>query len=463
MTVMDGFGFAFVLLLIALSGLKKAATAYDYMVASRSLGIFPLMATLVMTEFNTSTLFAFAGIGYVAGPMALSLPMVFLIGLGWYTVSVAKKWKQLNGLSVAELFTAKYGRPFGRLASGFLIVAMLGFSATYIKSLTLLFAPFFSEISSWSLSALIAAVAAFITFRGGMRSIVRSDIVSFVFKLAFLPLLLWIGIRKFGAISSLSKVFPTDQLAIDPIAQWNNSALPFWFVLTLIVITMFTYICSPWYGQKIFAARSEKVAFWATGVSALVVFFLYGSVVLAAAFYRMERDNLSNPETVVPQMIIHWFPPLVRGMGFAILFSTSLTALTGLWSAMVAMVVADFQNKTVPTVNTQRAMMLFFAVSCWLAANIVVDDILKKLILANIPIAALSFALLGGFYWSKTSPIGAWMSSIFGVLWGMGCYLKFGEQGGYTWYWAIYGIPLIFVVGILASILFPRRISSTAT
>ncbi len=456
MTIFDGFGFALVLLLIAISGFKRAADRGDYLVASRQLGFFPLMATLVMTEFNTSTLFAFAGIGYMAGPMALSLPLVFLIGLGWYTVSVAKKWKKLNGLSVAELFTEKFGRPFGRLASGFLIFAMLGFSATYIKSLSLLFGPFFPTLSTWLLSASIAAVAAFITFRGGMRSIVRSDIVSFIFKIIFLPLLLFIGISKFGKLSSLVKVFPADQLGVNPIGQWNNASLPFWFVLTLIIITMFTYICSPWYGQKIFAARSEKVAFWATGASALVVFFLYGSIVLAAAYFRMENQTLKNPETVVPQMMTQWFPPLLRGMGFAILFSTSLTALTGMWSALVAMVIADFQSKKIPAISVQRMMMIFFATSSWLAANILVDDILKKLILANIPIAALSFALLGGFYWSKTSPAGAWLSSIFGVLWGIGCYLKFGEAGGYTWYWAIYGIPLIFIVGTSASWLFPR-------
>ena len=57
-----------------------------------------------MTEFNTSTLLAFSAAGYTAGPMALALPLVFLVGLAFYTLTVAREWKRFNRLSVAELF-----------------------------------------------------------------------------------------------------------------------------------------------------------------------------------------------------------------------------------------------------------------------------------------------------------------------------------------------------------------------
>jgi len=36
-----------------------------------------------MPEFNTSTLLAFSAVGYGAGPMALALPLVFLVGLAF--------------------------------------------------------------------------------------------------------------------------------------------------------------------------------------------------------------------------------------------------------------------------------------------------------------------------------------------------------------------------------------------
>ena len=60
---------------------------------------------------------------------------------------------------------------------------------------------------------------------------------------------------------------------------------------------------------------------------------------------------------------------------------------------------------------------------CWLLANLVVDRVFDKLILANIPIASLAFALLGGFYWKRSSRVGAYLSMVIGWGFGVGTYL----------------------------------------
>jgi solute:Na+ symporter, SSS family len=61
--------------------------------------------------------------------------------------------------------------------------------------------------------------------------------------------------------------------------------------------------------------------------------------------------------------------------------------------------------------------------------------------------------VLGGFYWRESNLAGAYFSIVIGILWGVFCYLDYGVSGLYTWYWAIYGIPLIFISGILVSYL----------
>jgi hypothetical protein len=67
-------------------------------------------------------------------------------------------------------------------------------------------------------------------------------------------------------------------------------------------------------------------------------------------------------------------------------------------------------------------------------------------------VVALSFALLAGFHWPGATTAGAWASVIVGVVWGTGTFLVVGEAGGYTWPWAMYGIPLIFATGIVVSL-----------
>ena len=451
MSGLDVAGFAIVIALLVLVGRRVHASAESYLVADRSVGLFPLVATLVMTEFNTSTLLAFSASGYRAGPMALALPFVFLVGLGFYTVTVARPWKRFNRLSVAELFTERYSPALGRLASALLLLAMTGFSATYVKSLTLIFVPLLPAADAWVLSGVLTLVVLLVVISGGLESVVRSDVVGFVLTIVLLPAIAVIGFTRL-APGAMAAAFPADQLVFAPWAQWTHPALPFRFVTTLIVLTCFTYIAAPWYGQKIFAARDEKTAFTAVGLSAVLVFLLYGTMVLGAAWFRASGVALADPQQVVPQMIATWLPTGFRGVGIAMLFTAALTTLAGVWSAMAAMVAADFRVRGGMSVRGQRLLMAGFAIVCWLGANLLVDDILNRLILANIPVAALAFALLAGFHWSRATTAGAWASVVVGVVWGIGCFVVVGEAGGYTWPWAIYGIPLIFATGVGVSL-----------
>ena len=447
---------AFVALLFAVAA-RRADTARQFLVADRSVGLFPLVATLVMTEFNTSTLLAFSAVGYTAGPMAIGLPLVFLIGLAFYTATVARHWKRFDRVSVAELFAARYSPALGRFAAIMLLTAMVGFSATYVKSLTLIFLPLAPGISSTLLGAVFAAIVVLVVLPGGLLSVVRSDVVSFLVTVIALPLLLLIGAARAAPLGGLATVFPSEQLRFAPVDQWAHPSLPFWFVTTLIVLTSFTYIAAPWYGQKIFAARSERTAFAAVAWSAVLVFLLYGAAVLAAAHYRVVRPDLPDPQLVVPMMMIDWLPAGVRGLGYAVLFAAAVTTLGGVWTAMAAMIAVDFGWSQAATVGTQRLVLGVLAVLSWLGATFLVEDILARLILANIPVAALSFALLAGFHWPGATTRGAWASVVVGVVWGIGSYAVLGEAGGYTWTWAMYGVPLIFVTGILTSVFDPAR------
>ena len=433
---------------------RAAVRPEEYLVANRSLGLFPLVATLVMTEFNTSTLLAFSAAGYRAGPMALALPLVFLIGLGFYTVTVARAWKRFDRLSVAELFSVRYSPGLGRLASGLLIIAMIGFSATYLKSLTLLLSPWTGTLNPWLASGGLGIVTLMVIWRGGLAAVVRTDIVGFVLTLVVIGALFLIGRATGDGLVPVAP-FPTDQRLVDPIGQWTSPVLPFRFVTTLVVLTCFTYIAAPWYGQKIFAAKNERIAFVGVALAAILVFALYGATVLAAASFREQGGVVADPQLVVPAMITRWLPVGVRGIGFGTLFVASLTTLSGVWSAMTAMVAADFRWAGTASLAGQRSLTLVFAVVCWLGANLLGNDILDRLILANIPVAALAFALLAGFHWSRATVVGAWASVVVGVAWGAGCFLVVGEAGGYTWPWAIYGIPLIFATGIGASLMTP--------
>lgn len=441
-----------VLLLVGIGVRKGRLVSREstYLVADRRTGLLALTATLVMTEFNTSTLISFSSMGFTAGFWALWLPAVFLIGLLFYAAVVAKKWKAFNGISVAAFFSERYGKDIGKMASIALLAAMLGFSATYVKSLWLIFHPLIPNLSPWMGTLCLTGLVFLMVCKGGLLSIIATDVMSFWATVLLFPLLLFFA-------------WNMPEQTLQPAMGLNDGreALPFSFISSLIVLTMFTYILAPWYGQKIFSARSEKEAYYSVLWAALIIFLLYAAIVGTTALMRTKGISCPGSDHALGFFIHHFVPNGWRGAYYALLFTASATTLTGCWSAMAAMVVSDFLPRKVASSRSESpvqqssarsiAITCGFALSSFLLANLVVDQVFHKLILANIPVAALSFALLGGFYWKGANRGGAIASMLIGWGWGIGSYLYWGESGGYTWYWAMLGIPMLFIGGVLGS------------
>lgn len=443
--------FSIFLLILALgSWFKKrdSDTEVAYLLADRKTKLLPLIATLVMTEFNTSTLIGFSALGYVAGLWGLAFPSIFLFGLLFYTFIVSKKWRRTNATSVAELFTNTYGSLLGKVASLSLVLAMFAFSANYLKSMQMLLHPLFPYFSPEFLTFIILSIAIGLVARGGLGAIVRLDTIGFIAVVFFLPLLFYFAWNPVPE----SK---WDELKVLNSIDSGQTIVPPSFVLSLIFLTCFTYIASPWYGQKIFSSENESIAYKAVGISAVLVFFLYSLPVLSLFVLQLREIPLSNPENGISYILSQDSPDWFKGFGYAVLFAVGATTLSGVLSAVGTMAIADFagveENR-----SSKRAIwiLLLSAGIVYLLSILWIDKVLDKLILANIPIAALSFALLAAFYWNKANSFGAWLSWVVGIVVGTGSYLIYGNDGLYTTKWAFYGIPAIFLSGILGSILY---------
>lgn len=407
-----------------------------YSLADRNIGIFALTATLVMTEFNTATLISFSALGYLAGLKALLLPVVFLIGLIFYALVVAKKWKKFNGFSVVDFFTVRFGKDIGFLTALFLLLATAGFSATYLKSLTLLFSSLEPHINPWLISAYLVVLTLAMVIKRGLTAIIKTDIFAFLIVITSLSWVLYRTIKLEGLTSPID--IDSDVL--------NND-----FLISLIPLTMFSYILAPWYGQRMFAAKSEKVAILSVLLSAVFVFIFYALAVLIS--HQMARNGLvfHDPQKSFPYALHFALQGLFSPLAYIVLFLISATTLTGVWNAM-ANIISDMVPSSQGQKNRVILIMILCAFTTYLLSNIFVDNILNKMILVNIPVIALSFALLAGFYWPGVTKAGIYTSITMGLFSGVASYGYFGDKGIYTYYWAFLGIPLIFFSGITVSL-----------
>ncbi|MFT6834837.1 MAG: SSS family solute:Na+ symporter [Francisellaceae bacterium] len=446
MTIINWISFAiliFIVAFITFKTQKKTKNAQSYFVSNKKTTLFALVATLVMTELNTSTLVGFASLGYHYGFSAVSLALVFLIGLLFYAISVAKKWKSFDGISITTYFEKRYNKSIGYVSAIILLLAMIGFSANYIKSLTLIFAPLFPGLNEWTLSGLFCLIMSLITLRGGLKSIIQIDIISFLITLVIFPLIFYISYSTYHTPS------------FAPIVK-VGSQFPLSMLIALIIITMFTYILAPWYGQKIFSANSPKTAFRAVAIAAVIISAFYALAILAASFLLDQPKIHIQAQEAIPYLIHNHFPIVIQGIAYAVLFFIASTTLVGLWNTIASVFIAHHHTVLKKTsLKTSMITTGIIAIFSYVLANVFIDQIFQKMVLMNIPIAALAFSLLGGFYWKRVSSIACALSTLVGFGGGSWCYLYFGEPS-YMWYWAVFVIPASFIVGVIATLIFPR-------
>ncbi|WP_150468011.1 sodium:solute symporter [Francisella sp. SYW-9] len=403
----------------------------NYYTAGKKVGFFALTATLVMTELNTSTLIGFSSLGYNYGFSAISLGLVFLFGLFFYAITVAKKWKNFDAISVTEYFGYRYNKAFGVFAAICLWIAMLGFGANFIHSITVCLEVIFPGYSQ-ALITFIACLVMFIaTINSGLKSIIQIDKISFILCLIlfiFLGFYFYKYSQQGGVINIKS-----------------HANLPISFTLSLAVLTCFTYILSPWYGQKIFSAKSSKVAFYSMLVTAVLVSLFYVIAIFITACFAKQLD-LVNPDLALASIIAKKLPLAIQIYFYIVIFLIATTTIAALWNTMASVIFAH-SNHT-ETTNSNRVLVLFIAILSYLIATFFIDHILDKMLLFNIPIAALSFSLIYGFYGKSKNLIGAVLSTIVGIVIAVVLYLIF-DQANFVFYWAFLCIPIIFIVGYL--------------
>lgn len=405
--------------------------ATDYFTAGKKVGFYALTATLVMTELNTSTLIGFSSLGYLYGFSAVSLGLVFLLGLFFYAITVAKKWKNFDAISVTEFFQYRYNKSFGIFAAVCLWVAMLGFGANFIHSITVCLEIIFPSYPKALVTFVACSIMFVATINSGLRSIIQIDKISFSLCII---LFVFLGIHFYSSHQASTIVNPQHKL-------------PLSFALSLAIVTCFTYILSPWYGQKVFSAKTSKVAFYAMLTTAILVSLFYLIAILTTASFAQQL-NLSNSDLALAHIIATELPLSIEIGFYIILFLIATTTIAALWNTMASVIfVHSSYNKTT---NSNRLLVISIAILSYFIAVFFIDQILDKMLLFNIPIAALSFSLLYGFYGKKKNLIEAVLSTTVGIVVAIILYLVF-DQENFVFYWAFLCIPLVFVTGFLCS------------
>ena len=208
---------------------RKVRDSEGFLVAGRSLGLFILVATVVMTEFNTATMVGYSSFGYSAGIYSQLILLAMFIGFVGYTFIVAKRWKRIIATSIIELFEIRYNKSFRLLTTFMIVILLLFFSPSYLRAVGLIFSASLG-ISLTTTVLIISGTVLLFSVVGGLTAVAHTNTLSFVITLIALPLAWYFTRVNAIELDGIEQAFPEKYLSINPVGMWNDKIMPFSFI-----------------------------------------------------------------------------------------------------------------------------------------------------------------------------------------------------------------------------------------
>ncbi|MDA2930103.1 sodium:solute symporter family protein [Acidobacteria bacterium AH-259-O06] len=461
MSTIDSLILVLYMVIVITIGLRKAGkveNSDDYLVAGRSLGFLVLTGTLIMTEFNTTTMISYSAFGYTAGLYATMLPIGLMIGMWVYAFLFSKRWKRINATSIADFFELRYGKRFRHVAALLFVISLILISATYLKAAAKVFSVALGLTEFWTAVILYLVVFIF-TIWGGLVSVAWTDLASGMVAAVGIPVLLVFAYFNGGGFSGLSEVFDPKYLSWQTTSMMSDPFLPFSLILGIILGNVLNGQGYPWTAQRMFAAKDEQTAFRAMLCAAAFVSVLYMMPIATSAFARVKFGGLEDPELAFAYALVEWLPTGLAGLLLAVTFAIAQTTVSSIWNTTASMLSHDiYRGILKPEASSQDVLQIsrwstFFIAAFSFLVSLWVTQVLSGLYLAVIFRLCLNFAIWAGFLWYRANRVSAWVSTVIGLT--LGLYFKATIPGnGWITYMNLAGNGLLILGGIAACLSF---------
>ena len=396
---------------------RPVASDSDYFLCERELGVLPLVGTLLATFVGAAAVFDQGELAYRRGvdafvPALLAPLALLLVGLG------AARLRSSGRATLPALLEARFGalpRVLGALllqAAYLLVVAGLyRAGASLVGPLS----PWLEGGTGMVATALLVVATATL---GGLRSVVRSDLVGLATVIAaLLAVIAWLVATEGGAGDVLAAL-PAGSRELTLSGSAAAALLGSGVLIALTDASLF---------QRIAAARDRATARRAVLLSAGLLAPLLAAFVLVALFAaaRVADGSLPHPRSsrLLPLLALRGTPPWLGALLLAGLFATLVTTANSLLLAQVSSLGLDLHRRFLRP-GLREDKYLFFArlatIACGLLAiapALLPEEAFERTLL-GLPLyaAALAPSVLAARWWPRATRRGAVASIAAGAL-----------------------------------------------
>ncbi len=392
-------------------GMRRARSKSDFLVAGRRLGPTMYSGTMAAIVLGGASTIGGVRLGYQYGLSGAW--MVFTIGLGLLALSVffSARIARLRVYTVSQMLDLRYGGSAGMISGVVMWAYTLMLAVTSTIAYATIFDVLFGIDRTWAIVLGGAIVVAYSTL-GGMWSITLTDMVQFVVKtVGVLLLLAPIAVVRAGGFGRMEARLPHEYFA--PLGIGGQT------VFTYVLIYTFGMLIGQDIWQRVFTARSDKVA-RAGGTVAGVYCLLYalaGAVVGTAA--KVLYPHLGAADDAFATVVKNTLPIGVRGLVLAAALSAVMSTSSGaliacatvadndIWARLRGRSGGRDRDGAHDEVRGNRLFILIMGAAVIVTAT-ALDNVVEALTVAyNMLVGGLLVPILGGLLWKRGTAAGA--------------------------------------------------------
>jgi SSS family solute:Na+ symporter len=338
---------------------RRQASQEDYFVGGRNLPWWAVGLSTMATQTSAISFISIpafvalkpgGGLTWLqyelAVPLAMILVMVFLIPF----------FRKLKLISVYGYLENRFSPSVRNLVSLiFLISRGLGTGVGVYASAIVL--SVCMETPLWATILIIGVVTIIYDTIGGITAVVYSDVIQMVILISGVILCIFYAAGIIGGLGDIWVTFPPARRdAVDPsMGLGDSSGVPFW---AFLIGGIFLY--SSYYGtdqsqvQRELSATTTgdtKKSLVLNGLARfpLTMLYIFLGVTVYAVYVQSPELRHSipsdKPDYLIPQFILIYLPPGLRGLIFASLLAAAMSSLDSALNSLSAATMHDFIEK----------------------------------------------------------------------------------------------------------------------
>jgi SSS family solute:Na+ symporter len=338
---------------------KRAKNLAEFTLENRSLGTFKLFGTFLATNLSAFTIFGVSGSAYRIG-WAFFPVMAFgtgfmafsfiLFGLPLRKLSLTNNW-----ITPSDFISSRFNSIIlGKIVSLLLLIFTLPYIAVQIGSLGSLLSSIVN-LPKWICSLVFTAIIAGYILKGGLKSVVKTDIFQLFVLYTFAIVAIFLVFSIFKNEEAVKNIFSK----VSEIHQINgkNNSIPFISLLGYYILWFTADPIFPHLTQRFYSAKSDKVLIKSMilyPLACLIIFFsmTFLGIIGTAVFPNLPLYKTDTIFTMLLHKVSGIYAPIFSLAAIAAIMST-LDSQILTCSSMVA---NDFliKNKLFNNTATQQ-------------------------------------------------------------------------------------------------------------